>query len=400
MTEVRSHPPIFLLGVPRSGTTLLRTILDSHSAIAAGPETPWLANHQPASLGNLWRFLTADPLGYCASYHMPAEVATAACRRLAGDLLAAYAASRGKRRWVEKTPDNLKHLDFIRALFPDARFLVIVRDGLDVALSTSVVAEHRRGIDPWLERNLDLGGQTSVRNTPFAALLRWRHWNAIIDRGVRSAAAHRIRYEDLVTSPHQVLRDLCAFLDEPFEPTMIDYTRAQHHFPSWEWGSADVVAHRGISTGRVGRAERELTPAQLDLLRPIADPSSTLHLPWTPLHAEQFATWLDDLAIPLGLPARASTPHAEPIARLWGERLAHVRWDGLTLAVRGGAASALPIVLAHLGASIVLTDGPGEHLALWTKLRDAARLRIDLGPSDRAADRTLDLRDPSSPRFE
>ena len=65
--RIQHSEPIFIVGVPRSGTTLLRVILDSHSRIACGPEAPWLARSDH-SIKNLYQFMAQDPLGYVRSY--------------------------------------------------------------------------------------------------------------------------------------------------------------------------------------------------------------------------------------------------------------------------------------------------------------------------------------------
>ena len=110
MFLVSHAPPIFILGVPRSGTTLLRTILDAHPAIASGPETPWLGGHQPRSLMSLWSALREEPWGYCKSFNMGREVPTEAARAFLTVMMERYARAKGKKRWAEKTPDNALHV--------------------------------------------------------------------------------------------------------------------------------------------------------------------------------------------------------------------------------------------------------------------------------------------------
>src|SRR5262249_42877086 len=99
--------PIFILALPRSGSTLLRTLLDSHPSIACGPETPWLGAHQPSSVMALHQFLTESPFGYCRNFGVAPDVVTDACHQFVTSLLEGYARSKGKQRWAEKTPDNL-----------------------------------------------------------------------------------------------------------------------------------------------------------------------------------------------------------------------------------------------------------------------------------------------------
>ena len=265
--------PILIFGVPRSGTTLLRTLLNAHPAIAAGPEAPWLAEHQPRSLLGLTRYLAEDPLGWCANFGGTREEAFAAARAMLDSLMGAYAARRGKRRWAHKTPNDILRAETLLELLPDARVIWLVRDGLDVAMSTAITAEHRRGIAPLYEQKLKLADGVMAPSTPFTALLRWGLWNHRVRRALGARERLVVRYETLVREPRQALEALCDFIEEPFEPAMLDYASQQHDLPAWEWGSADVRSHEGIQEGRAGRALRELPELQQQTLGPLAAPT-------------------------------------------------------------------------------------------------------------------------------
>jgi hypothetical protein len=189
-----SDQPIFVIGVPRSGTTLLRVMLDSHPNIASGPETPWFCAHHPRTLGSLVDYLIEDQHGYCKNFGgSRAEVFNAA-RTFVSSLLGAHAARRGKSRWAEKNPANLLFLPFLTELFPHARFIHIRRHPLDVALSTSTVPPHRKGVTPHNERSLTLFYNQSMANNPFSALLRWVHWENLIARGLAGADRLPLQY--------------------------------------------------------------------------------------------------------------------------------------------------------------------------------------------------------------
>src|SRR5579875_3457488 len=132
LTGVMSHrvgsaaPPIFIVGSPRSGTSLLRLILDSHPAIACGPETHVLADLDE-SLGRHWDRL--------ARYGAEREHWHDAYREAFARLKADYAARRGKARWADKTPAYAQHLQFVTALFPDAQVIHVIRDARHVTAS-------------------------------------------------------------------------------------------------------------------------------------------------------------------------------------------------------------------------------------------------------------------------
>lgn len=399
------RPPIFILGVPRSGTTLLRTILDGHSAIAAGPETPWLSGHQPRSLMGLWSALRDEPWGYCKSFNMPADVATDAARAFMAVLMDRYCLARGKTRWAEKTPDNALYVPFLLNLFPDARFVHLVRDGLDTAMSTSVVAPHRKGISVFLEKNLGFGpGVPPVDNTPFAAVLRWNHWNDLIRQSLTGRKHLAMSYERLVTEPTATVQELMEFVNEPFEPAMLDYAKARHDFPAWEWGSADVKSRGAIGSESVGRGKRELDPIQLGHLAPIvqrgpiANTFAGARANLVP-SSDVLASWIQDFARPMGLEVPDPGTHAA-IAWLWHNGLPGI--GKMRLRVIGSSAHPLPWILALLGARVSFAGAPADE-----KLRRlAASLKVDVTWQDAAADAVLALSglegddpDPRVPAF-
>ncbi len=267
------EPPIIIFGAPRSGTTLLRTLLNAHPAIAAGPEAPWLAEHQPRSALGLARYLAEDPHGWTANFGGDREEALGAVRALVDHLMGAYVRRKGKRRWAHKTPNDILHIEPMLELFPDARIIWLLRGGLDVAMSTAITAEHRRGVSPLYEKQVKLGPGVAAPNTPVAAALRWGLWNHRVRRALAGRSHLLVRFEDLVRAPEPALRALCAFIGEDFDPAMLEYDAAQHDLPAWEWGSADVRHHGSIDARRAGRAQRDLTELQVRALAPLAAPT-------------------------------------------------------------------------------------------------------------------------------
>lgn len=198
--------PIFTVGSPRSGTTLLRTILDAHPAIFCPPwETGLFVWFDRILNGDLPRVLTkhsAFPVG------RPEFVDWA--RRGALDLFARFEQAAKKPRWAEKTPTHVLHMQFIHEVFPQAQFVHIIRNGYDVVRSLQN--------QKWAPRRI-----------------RWstQRWMECVTAG-RSAGEElgpalyqEIRYEDLLQRPEEIVRSLCAFLGEPFAPEMLRFNETQ-----------------------------------------------------------------------------------------------------------------------------------------------------------------------------
>jgi hypothetical protein len=207
-------PAPFIVGVARSGTTLLRFMLDAHSQLAIPPETGFLPN--VAHLGPDAReaFLsTVTGFESWPDFHLDADLLRARVPPRGSftipDALRAfyllYAERFGKPRWGEKTPSYGLHAEAIGTLLPEARFVHLIRDGRDVALSVRPL---------WFAPGptLDDAARDWVERV-----------QTIRAECARAGHAIEVRYEDLVTSPEAVLRRVCTFLDLAFEPTMLTW---------------------------------------------------------------------------------------------------------------------------------------------------------------------------------
>ena len=212
-----SGPPFFVVGSARSGTTLLRVILNAHSQVAVPPESRFITE--------LWTGTSEvdrDEFVARLSAHRqfqgwdlePAAVLSRLPDRQVvpyPDAIeaayAAYARARNKSRWGDKTPRYVMSIPFLAELFPAARFIHLVRDGRNVALSYAKVP---------------FGPKT----VPKAAAV----WSQRVTAGVRDGRPlgdgryMELRYEDLVADPEEQTRKLCQFIDLAFEPAMLDYT--------------------------------------------------------------------------------------------------------------------------------------------------------------------------------
>src|SRR4051794_12120282 len=216
-------PAPFVVGVGRSGTTLLRMMLDSHPEMAIPPETHFL----PPMIDGFTRLrvtperimetIQSAPQSGWPEAGVPEEALLERLREIkppnAPDSIRAfyrlYAERAGKERWGDKTPRYVTSVAKIGRAVPEARFVHMIRDGRDVALSTN-------------RRLVDLRGSRPV--PPERMAKRWRH-RILSARRVQQISDRylEIRYEDLVLDTEPTLRRVCEFVDLDFDPIMLAY---------------------------------------------------------------------------------------------------------------------------------------------------------------------------------
>lgn len=233
----KSNSPLFIIGNPRSGTSLLRLILTSHSCILIPPECGfiiWLhekyANWQITDNNDTIRVeLFLNDLLACKKFdtwlldraiieaqihdNQPATYAELCCV-----VYSSFGLVAGKTLgiWGDKNNFHLNHLNELLNLYKNARFLHLVRDGRDVACSYREV-------------------MTAQSNSPYAPILETRiadialEWSSNVMKiesflsTMPSEAAMTIRYEDLVLTPSSIVMSICKWLSLPFETDMLNF---------------------------------------------------------------------------------------------------------------------------------------------------------------------------------
>jgi Sulfotransferase family len=220
---VPGEPPLIVLGVRRSGTTLLRVMLDRNPALAVPDESyfvPQLARRHrgvvdPAAfVDDLRRLPTLLEWGLA-----PRAVAAGLRDGMTtGEAIAAvfeaYAAQHGKARWGDKTPLYMQHLPLLERLFPTARYVHLIRDGRDAALSFLAVPE-----------GIMTRGWGHPRD-PAGFACQWAtEIRAARKLGARVGAERyrEVAYETLVADPAQTVRGLCAFAGLAYDDGMLGY---------------------------------------------------------------------------------------------------------------------------------------------------------------------------------
>ncbi|MGH8773887.1 MAG: sulfotransferase family protein [Jiangellaceae bacterium] len=225
-------PFVFVVGCGRSGTTVLRTVLDSHPELAVSHEGGFVyplsrrrARYERPGGFAVEAFATdllaaravrtnlalTDEDVHAALDGEPVVDYPDAVRRI----FAYYAARQGKERYGDKMPGYVQHLPALAELFPEARFVHIIRDGRDVALSSMAIEGNTLDV---LALAINWKLRVETGRTDGGALTPGRY--------------HEVRYEALTGEPESQVRHLCAFLDLDFDPTMLEFSRRRDGTPA------------------------------------------------------------------------------------------------------------------------------------------------------------------------
>lgn len=216
--ETDRDPVPFIVGVGRSGTTMLRLMLDAHPELAIPPETHFVPDlidaidegASPATaIGVMtavrqWADLQIDEADALGSFEALDDFNSTEALRA---FYALYLQRQGKPRWGEKTPAYVRNMRKIERALPEARFIHVIRDGRDVALSR------------W-KRTLGEG-----KRAPAAQVAEG--WQRRIRRAQKQGRKLKhyteIRYEDLVTDTEAELRRIAEFVELDWDPVMLRY---------------------------------------------------------------------------------------------------------------------------------------------------------------------------------
>jgi hypothetical protein len=277
-----SHAPApFIIGVGRSGTTLLRLMLDAHPDLAIPGETHFLLDllaqdDNRSTRDWVFRTMTEAPtwpnlavsesafkgaLDKVEPFSVPDAIRT---------FYRLYAQGHDKHRWGDKTPPYRNCMTDIQRLLPEAHFIHIIRDGRDAMRSY-------RGL--WFGPGDDVEAQAHF----WVDELRYaRRQSAELQYYIE------IKYEDLVITPAASLRRICDYLELPYHPRMLDYHKfaparlAEHKrsFGPPEATPKDIEQFMTIyentkmppDPGRIGRWRNEMPDAERRIYEAIAGP--------------------------------------------------------------------------------------------------------------------------------
>ncbi len=196
--------PTFIVGCGHSGTSLLLKILGSHSRIHA--------------------IHYETKLAFKSEEEQREQMA----------LFEKWTVAAGKRRWVEKTPRHIRKMDILRDLCPEAYFLVIMRDGRDVACSLKArFGEFEKGVNRWVSDNK-------------VAQEHWSHPNTFV-----------LKYEDLIEDFTGTVTGLVQFIGEDFEEDMKEYYRERMKF-QWRGNTSALFGRLAKNSDSKDHRERRV----------------------------------------------------------------------------------------------------------------------------------------------
>ncbi len=262
------NSPIFIAGMPRSGTTLVRSILCAHPRIIISPELnffSWVRKfghldlEQEEQFDRFWReFIRCDQFGHFCVDAEKVRSRIRACeavsfRTVFRSLLDEFVATVGKPRWGEKTPRNYEHIDVLLEWFPDAQVVFLLRDPR--AVSASLLRT------PW-------GGKEVGRHAR-----AWCRSVAVLERWKDDPRVRTVRYEALVAEPESETKELCRFLGEEFVDAMLSRRDANETMlrnrEGWAKGALEA-AMKPISTASIDKWRSALSGYQVAVIEHVA----------------------------------------------------------------------------------------------------------------------------------
>jgi hypothetical protein len=227
------NPFVFIVGCARSGTTLLQRIVNAHTRVAITPETHWIPDYFKARTG-----LTSDSLvtptliprllEHDKFYKLgigPGELegllqgsGPLPYARFVSGVFDLFGKARGKPLVGDKTPRYVRHVDTLHGLWPQAKFVHLIRDGRDVCLSAV----------NWKEKAANLARLYSTwKEHPVTTAAVWWNWNVRLgqEAGLKLGTGqyYELFYEALVARPEEESAKLCTFLGIPYDSAMLRF---------------------------------------------------------------------------------------------------------------------------------------------------------------------------------
>ena len=238
-----SSPPVFLLGSHRSGTTLLRYILDTHSEIACPPESKFI--------GGLYSMVNYPQVGSAMRHlGLTRDDLYSHIRMFVNSVMWQYTLAHGKVRWVDKTPNYIRLAEFIEQVFQgEALYILMVRHPLDCIDSLERFSNRLPVID---RPDPDLTSFSQrFGSGKYGCSRYWKEANehlSVFHSG-HSERCVLVKYEDLISRTEEQVRKILSFIGSTYEEAIVDRVFEVSH----ELGFQDpsIARSTAVETSRI-----------------------------------------------------------------------------------------------------------------------------------------------------
>lgn len=268
----RAQSPFFVVGCGRSGTTLLRTMLDHHPLVAIPVESLFLIDYLRAAdqvpLARFKRLALGEfefkEWGTAVTLSDLDDVAS--LTDLIDRLHELYLQQHGKQIWGQKTPRFIRYGDLLKAAYPHAKFVHVLRDPRAVVNSLMRSNVH--------SSNVYYGAKRWLKDVSAGRALKAAYPDDVLE----------ITYEALVREPETTLHTVCDFLGLPYDSAMLDYHRADHAAYTGYHGQIHARLHQPPDPNRIEAWRQVLSAADIALIEAICLPLMA-DVGYTPDHA-------------------------------------------------------------------------------------------------------------------
>ena len=258
-------PPSFILSCERAGSTLLRYIVDTHPDMCSPPELH--TGRLCESLVHMFSLLGLGQVSNAVDRSDRYRLAYSEARRVVSEWMSAYADSKGRRMWCEKSPRNLKYLDVLKEVFPDAKYICLHRHCMDVVHSCLEGAGNGFFVDiSYYARNISDSYARTNGNHISTFIDSWMDKTDRLLRFEREnpSNCYRIKYESIVEDPGAALKPMFEFLGVEWDEKVLDQVFAMQH----DQGPGDrkVAFTRKIHRDSIGQGMKvstSLIPADI-----------------------------------------------------------------------------------------------------------------------------------------
>jgi hypothetical protein len=266
--------PIFVFGAPRSGTTLLRLILNAHPKISipeemhffkstmfGAPIEMWerdisLSQEMMQEMHSMLKFMANDTgMDYLQNVeNLYGEGTHFSLKDLYGTLSSEFLKRSGKERWGEKTPENILYADIVHDMFPSGKFIIMRRDPRAVISSMNDVYFYPS------DTGLNLLNYIFYCENGYSRA----------EKALKNTGYLEIYYEDLISAPEQTVKTVCSFLGEDYDPAMLDFHLTSSSSMSGNASSFyNQKAKSPISKDSIDSWKEKLSPADQFLINQV-----------------------------------------------------------------------------------------------------------------------------------